>query len=102
MKARIRQLHSELKTSKKGSRSISEYVLCVQAIAVSLMDVGDPIYERGQVDAILQGLVGEYNPFFMMVYSKAGIMDIYDMQVSCTCKNINLTSIVKNYHPQVP
>lgn len=56
MKTHMHQLQSELKTSKKGNRSISKHVLRVRAIGNSLMEIGDPISEHNQVDAILHGL----------------------------------------------
>lgn len=80
MKARVHQLLVELKTIKKGSRSISEYVLWVRAIADSLLVIGDPIFERDQMDVILQGFTEEYNPFIMMIYGKVKPTDIYEVE----------------------
>lgn len=77
MKACAHQLRSELKTNKKDSRSISEYVLRIRTIVDSLMAVGDPILNRDQIDAILQGLSKAYNSFIMMVYRKIEPLDIY-------------------------
>lgn len=61
LKAKVRQLISELKSTKKGSRSIYEYVLCIKAISDSLLAIGDSISEQDQIDAILEGLPEEYN-----------------------------------------
>lgn len=47
MKARVHHICSELKISKKGTISISEYVLRVCAIADSLVAIGDPISKYG-------------------------------------------------------
>ena len=80
MKARVHQLRSELKTTKKGTRSISEYVLRIRAIADALLAIGDPISERDQIDSILQGLPEEYNPFVMMTYGKGELSSIYDVE----------------------
>lgn len=41
MKARIRQLRVELKSTKKGNRSIPEFVLRIKVIANSVLVVGD-------------------------------------------------------------
>lgn len=46
MKAKVSQLKSELKAIKKGTRSISEYVLRIKEIANSLLSIGDPITEQ--------------------------------------------------------
>src|SRR3954468_23417458 len=68
MKARVRQLRVELKSTKKGNRSITEFVLHIKAIAYSVLDVGDYITEQDQIDAILEGLPEEFNPFVMQMY----------------------------------
>ncbi|KAI5447683.1 hypothetical protein KIW84_015223 [Lathyrus oleraceus] len=45
MKARVRQLRVELKSTTKGNKSITEFVLRIKAIANSLLVVGDSIFE---------------------------------------------------------
>lgn len=80
MKARVHQLHLELKTSKKGNKTISEYVMRIRVIVDSLFAIGDPISERDQIDAISQGLPEEYNPFIMMIYRKGEPTYIYDVE----------------------
>lgn len=62
MKAEVRQLCSELKSTKKGTRSMSEYLLQIKAIVDSLVAIGDPILEQDHIDVILDGLPEEYNP----------------------------------------
>lgn len=46
MKAKVRQLRCELKTIKKGNRSIFEYVLPIKAIVDVLLSIGDDITEH--------------------------------------------------------
>lgn len=50
MKAQVHQLHAELKRSKKGTKTISKFVHRIRAIADSLMEIGDLISERDQID----------------------------------------------------
>ncbi|MCI12591.1 retrovirus-related Pol polyprotein from transposon TNT 1-99, partial [Trifolium medium] len=80
MKARVRQLRSELKTTKKGTRTISEYVLRIKAIVDSLIAIGDPISDQEHADAILEGLPEEFNPFVMMIYSRPDSLAISDIE----------------------
>lgn len=80
MKTCAHQLRSELKTSKKGTRSISEYVLRIRTIENSVLAIGFPIFKRDQVDVILQRILEEYNPFIMMVYSKDDLTDMYEVE----------------------
>lgn len=55
MRAQVHQLRSELKIRNKGNQSIYVYVLGTGVIDVSLLAIGDPIFEREKIDVILQG-----------------------------------------------
>lgn len=79
MKACVHPLSAELKMSKKGTKTISEFVLCIKAIVDSLAAIEGPILERDPIYSILQGLPEEYNPFILMVHGKTGPMDIYEV-----------------------
>lgn len=65
MKAKVWQLRSKLKTTKKANHTVYEYVLKIKFIVDSLLAVGDIITEETQIDAILDGLPEEYCPFVM-------------------------------------
>src|SRR3954470_9683143 len=80
MKARVRQLRVELKSTKKGNRTITEYVLRIKAIANSLLAVGDSITEQDQIDSILEGLPEEYNPFVMQMYGSPTTLNLCDVK----------------------
>lgn len=80
MKANVRQLRSELKSAKKGTRSMSEYLLQIKAIVDSLVAIGDPISEQDHIDVILDGLPEEYNPFVMMMYGRIDSPPIHDIE----------------------
>lgn len=56
LRARVRQLRSELKTMKKGLRRVNEYLLQIKVIIDSLMAIGDSISDQNHMDAILDGL----------------------------------------------
>jgi histone deacetylase 1/2 len=80
LKARARQLRSELKNTKKASRSISEYLLRIKSLVNSLIAVGDNVTEREQIDAILDGLPEDFNSFVMMMYSKTDEFAVEDLE----------------------
>lgn len=71
---------SILKKSKKGTKTISEFVLQIRAIKDSLMAIGNTISECDQIDSILQGLPKDYNHFIIMVYGKTDQVDIYEVE----------------------
>lgn len=80
MKAKVRTLRSELKNTKKGTRSISEYVLRIKAISDSLIAIGETVSEQDQVDTILDGLPEDYGPFVMMIYRRSESPSVADVE----------------------
>lgn len=80
MKAKARQLRTELKSTKKGRKTITEYVLKIKGIVDSLLAVGDSISKQDQVDAILEGLPEEYNAFVMMMYGRFDPVSVTDVE----------------------
>lgn len=61
----------ELKSTKKGNRSIIEFMLRIIAIMSFLLNVGDSITKQDQIDSILDGLPEEYNQFAMQMYGSS-------------------------------
>ncbi|KAI5386410.1 hypothetical protein KIW84_072803 [Lathyrus oleraceus] len=80
MKARVRQLRVELKSIKKGTNSVIEFVLCAKAIANSLLVVGDAVSEHDQIDFILNDLHEESNPLVMQMYDVHEPESLYDVK----------------------
>lgn len=80
MKAKVRQLKTELKTTKKGTRTISEYILLIKSIFDSLVANGDYVTEQDQINAILEGLPEEYGLFVMMIYGCSDSPSVVDIE----------------------
>ena len=80
MKVRVHQLRVELKSTKKGNKSITEFLLRIKAIANSLLAVGDSISEQDQIDYILDGRLEEYNPFVMQMYGSPESPSLCDVE----------------------
>lgn len=45
-------------------------MLHIKAIIDSLLAISDPVIEQDHIDAILEGLLEEYNSFVMMIYRR--------------------------------
>jgi hypothetical protein len=67
-----------LKTVKKGTKTITEFILRVRAVANTLISIGDSVSEQDQIDSILDGLPEEYNPFVMMMYGRSDSPSLFD------------------------
>lgn len=70
LKAKVRQLRSELKTTKKGNRSIAKYTLWIHALADSLIAIRETISDQELLDVVIDGLPEEYNTFVMMMHAR--------------------------------
>lgn len=65
---------------KNNYRSIYDYILHICDIADLFLAICDPLYERDQIDDLLQGLHVEHNPLIMMIYIKGDLTNIYNME----------------------
>lgn len=80
LRTKIRQFRSELKNTKKGSRLINEYLMCIRALVDSLQAIGDPVTEQDNIDTILERLPEEFNPFVIMIYDRVEPATVDDIE----------------------
>jgi len=90
MKARVRQLRTELKTTKIGDKLITEYILRIKAIVDALLLIGDPISEQEHTDAILEGLPVEFNPFVLGYYGRSDVVSISDLEALLLVQEVQI------------
>lgn len=69
-KAKERQLRTELRNSKKGTRSVAEYLLRIQTIIDALQSIGSHVTPQEHADVVLAGLPEEYRPFVITVNTR--------------------------------
>lgn len=62
-RAKVHQYKSELRTTKKGTRTIAEYLLRIKALVDALIAIGSEISEQEYIEIILEGLPKEYDAF---------------------------------------
>ncbi|XP_072066105.1 uncharacterized protein [Arachis hypogaea] len=65
--ARAHQYLSELRDIKKGSRTVSEYLLDIKSLVAALAFAKRPITTEEHIKIILNGLPREYNNFVLLV-----------------------------------
>lgn len=80
LKAKARQLRTELKTLKKGTKTVSEFITKLHSMADSLAAIGDEVKDQDLMDIILEGLPEEYNAFVMILYGKPGNTDLMELE----------------------
>lgn len=70
-RARVNQLKTLLKNSKKGALSIKEFLQKIKRYVEALSSVGSVFTVKDHEDAILVGLSDEYNAFVTSINSRA-------------------------------
>lgn len=80
VKAKVHQLQSKFKNTKRTSRSIYEYLLRIKAIIYSVTTIGDFVYKQDHTYEALDGLPEEYNSFVVMIYNRLDSPSIDDIE----------------------
>ncbi|KAL5755822.1 hypothetical protein ACOSQ2_020568 [Xanthoceras sorbifolium] len=71
--AKIMQIRAKIQATKKGSLTITEYVLKLRTMADSLAAAGQPMSDRDLLLNVLQGLGSEYDAVIVNITSQHGI-----------------------------
>lgn len=66
-KVKVNQFKTQLRTLKKGSMKMIEYLLKVKRLFDSLFSIGLPLTLADHIDVILDGFRDEYNSFIVSI-----------------------------------
>lgn len=69
-RTKIRQLRTDLRTTRLTSGTMKEYLAKIKSLVDSLASVGDPVLSHDHLDAILDGLPQEYDPIISIIESR--------------------------------
>lgn len=97
MKTRVCQLHVELKSIKKDTSLMIEFVLCVKAIENSLLEVEDIVLEQDQIDSILYTPLEEFNPLLSKCMTLMSLNLSMMLKCSFMSRRRNLISFVRSW-----
>ncbi|KAK1581862.1 hypothetical protein Q3G72_009741 [Acer saccharum] len=78
--ARIMQLKNQLQSIKKGSDTISEFVMKIKAINDSLAASSELVSDKDLIMSLLNGLGHEYDSFVTLISSQQNTMVLEDAQ----------------------
>ena len=79
-RARAHQLRAELRTTTLDSKTVSEFLLRIKALADTLASAEDPITPEQHVDIILEGLPSGNNSVISIIESKFQPMQIEEVE----------------------
>lgn len=80
VRAKNRQLCAELKSMKKGNRSVTGFITRIRAQASSLAASGDCVSDHDLVDVALDGLPEEYNSLILFAFLKPDSLDLTELE----------------------
>ncbi|KAL5735557.1 hypothetical protein ACOSP7_030026 [Xanthoceras sorbifolium] len=78
--AKILQLWQQLQMIKKGSQSISDFVLNIKNIADALSVAGDEVSDRDLLLSLMHGVRHEYDAVVVLISSQRNTMSLEDAQ----------------------
>lgn len=80
VKAQTQQLRTELRTLKKGTDTVTEFLNKIKAISDSLMSISEIVTPIDQLDVILEGLPSEYESLVTLINSKVDWFDLDEIK----------------------
>lgn len=69
-RAKVHQYRSELRNTKKGTRSMAKYLLRIKELVDALISIGSEVTESEHVEIVLEGLSNEYDAFSTAIRTK--------------------------------
>lgn len=79
-RAKIKQLKTQLRTTRKGTLKMNEFLLKVKSVVDSLAAVGNPIPINDYIEVILDGLPNEYDSVVTTVISKTDAYTVDEIE----------------------
>ncbi|KAL5822962.1 hypothetical protein ACOSQ4_020862 [Xanthoceras sorbifolium] len=78
--AKVLQVKQQLQSARKGSSSISEFVLRVKGLGTSLRSAGQTVTDQDLLLCVLNGLGHEYDPVVVMLSQQQLTMSLHEAQ----------------------
>ncbi|KAF7809961.1 Retrovirus-related Pol polyprotein from transposon TNT 1-94 [Senna tora] len=94
-KAKVHQFRTELRGIKKGTKSMSEFLLKIKAIAGALRAIGSPISEHEHMQYILEGLPQEYESFVTSANMKTDLTSIGELEALLIAQEVRVDQSLK-------
>lgn len=101
-RAKIHQYNTELRNTKKGSRTIAEYLLRIKALVDALIVIGGEVSEQEHVNIILEGLPNNYDAFLTALCTRKETYLVSEIESLLLAQEIRIDrdtskSVVANY-----
>ncbi|KAF7834709.1 retrovirus-related Pol polyprotein from transposon TNT 1-94 [Senna tora] len=94
-KAKVHQYRAELRSAKKGTRSMSDLLLRIKAITDALRAVGSVVSEHEHIQCILEGLPSEYEAFVTSANMKSDLTSVCELEALLMAQEIRIEQNTK-------
>ncbi|KAJ8624241.1 hypothetical protein MRB53_032771 [Persea americana] len=91
-RSHIIQLKTQLRSIKKGSQPITEYIQRIKHLADSLAAVLCPVDDEDLIIHTLNGLPSDYGPFKTSIRTRSSPISLEELHVLLLCKELSLES----------
>lgn len=98
-KANVIQLKTQLRNLRKGSLSVSDFLLKIKKIIDSLFSIGCSFTEADHIEAILEGLPEEYTSFIVSVTSRSDSYSVIEIESLLLAHEERLEKFKKDVTP---
>ncbi|KAF7838239.1 Retrovirus-related Pol polyprotein from transposon TNT 1-94 [Senna tora] len=93
--ARERQLKNDLRSTKKGSSSMSDFILKIKKITDALAAINSPVSAHDHIEAILDGLGEEYEGFITSFSMRKDDYSITEIEALLLAQEARLDKVKK-------
>ncbi|KAF7824434.1 Retrovirus-related Pol polyprotein from transposon TNT 1-94 [Senna tora] len=94
-RARVHQFRTELRSLKKGDRSMGDYLLRMKSISDSLAAIGSEVSEHEQIQCMLEGLPPEYESFVTSMHVKSEPVTIWELEALLIAQEVRVEKATK-------
>ncbi|KAF7820554.1 Retrovirus-related Pol polyprotein from transposon RE1 [Senna tora] len=94
-KARVHLYRTELRGIKKGTKTMSKFLLKIKAIAGALRAIGSLISEHEHMQYILEGLPQEYESFVTSANMKTNLTSIGELEALLIAQEVRVDQSLK-------
>lgn len=94
-RAKIRQFKTELRNTKKGDKTMNDYLLKIKSLVDALISIGNPVGTAEHINYIFEGLCEEYDHFICSVNSRLEPYSVSEIEALLIAQEIRFEKHTK-------
>lgn len=98
-RAKVRQFKTELINTKKGDKSMNDYLLKIKSHVDSLVSIGNPMTTSEHIEYIFEGLGEEYDSFICSINSSLEPYTVNEIEAILIAQEVSFEKHLKVTNP---